>query len=195
MKKIKIISIFLALAVLTVLFTSCAKNDTKTPDNSTIESTTNFNVDATIIKETLYEKLIREIDGNFQKDYYEAVSTIEMVETCNKYAEKWDYIANECYNAIMAYNKEDIEMTGYPSTEDFKRAVIDMKEDWNEYYTSNCEDYRTTLHFTYGPGTIVGPVFAHHQYELKMDWALQLVDICQMVFIEDTLELNLENLG
>ena len=195
MKKIKIISIFLALAVLTVLFTSCAKNDTKTPDDSTTESTTNFNVDATIIKETLYEKFIREIDGNFQKDFAEAVSTIEMVEVCDTYATKWDYVANECYNAIMAYDKEDIEMTGYPSTEDFKRAVIDMKEDWNEYYTSNCEDYKTTLHFVYGPGTIVGPVFAHHQYELKMEWALQLVDICQMVFIEDTLELNLENLG
>lgn len=88
MKKIKIISIFLALAVLTVLFTSCAKNDTKTPDNSTTESTTKSDVDATIIKETLYEKLIREIDGEFQKDYDEAVSTIEMVETCDKYAAK-----------------------------------------------------------------------------------------------------------
>ena len=194
MKKEKVISVFLALIVLVVSFSSCAKDNAKTSDNSTKESTTNSTMDA-IVEESLHQKLIRTIDGNFQKDFYEAVSTIEMVETCNKYAEKWDYIANECYNAIMAYNKEDIEMTGYPSKEEFKQAVIDMKEDWNEYYTSNCEDYRTTLHFTYGPGTIVGPVFAHHQYELKMEWALQLVDICQMVFIEDTLELNLEDIG
>lgn len=194
MKKEKVISVFLVLAVLIVFLSSCAKDNAETPDNSTTESTTNSTMD-TIVEESLYQKLIRIIDGNFQKDYYEAISTIEMVETCDKYAAKWDYIANECYNAIMAYDKEDIEMTGYPTTEEFKQTVTNMKADWEAYYISNCEDYRTTLHFTYGPGTIVGPVFAHHQYELKMEWALQLVDICQMVFIEDTLELNLEDLG
>ncbi len=190
MKKEKVISVFLVLAVLIVFLSSCAKDNAETPDNSTTESTTNSTMD-TIVEESLYQKLIRIIDGNFQKDYDEAISTIEMVETCDKYATKWDYIANECYNAIMAYDKEDIEMTGYPTTEEFKQTVTNMKVDWEAYYISNCEDYKTTLYFTYGPGTIVGPVYTHHIYELKMDWALQLVEICE----RNSIDIDLEDLG
>ncbi len=190
MKKEKVISVFLMLAVLIVFLSSCAKDNAETPDNSTTESTTNSTMD-TIVEESLYQKLIRTIDGNFQKDYYEAVSNFEMVETCDKYATKWDYVANECYNAIMTYDKEDIEMTGYPTTEEFKQTVTNMKADWEAYYISNCEDYKTTLYFTYGPGTIVGPVYIHHIYELKMDWALQLVEICE----RNSIDIDLEDLG
>ena len=177
----KNISIILVVAILlTTFLTACTTKKVDTPTNTT-ESTTNQNDNLVTEIESLRERLIREIDGSLQKEDYDKMSTYEKGQIYVDYAKKWEYVADTCYNALMKHESEDMEP--YPTNEEFHTAIKNMKTDWENYYKSNMEDYGTTVYYYYfGPGTGAGPVMCRHEYQLKMEWALQLVEICERTF-------------
>lgn len=176
----KNISIILIVAILlTTFLTACTTKKVDTPTNTT-ESTTNQNDNLVTETESLRERLIREIDGSLQKEDYDMMSTYEKGQIYVDYAKKWEYVADTCYNALMKHESEDME--SYPTNEEFHTAIKNMKTDWENYYKSNMEDYGTTVYYYFGPGTGAGPVMCRHEYQLKMEWALQLVEICERTF-------------
>lgn len=173
-KGLLIILIFSIL--LTMVFTAC----TKDKSTNIIENTTEQNENVNMEKESLSDRLVREIDGALQKEDYESMSTYEKGQIYIDYAKKWEFVADECYNTLMKYEGEDAEP--YPTTEEFREALKNMKFDWEEYYKTNMENYGTTVYYYFGTGTGAGPVMCKHEYQLKMEWALQLVEICERTF-------------
>ena len=73
-------------------------------------------------------------------------------------------------------------MEPYPTNEEFHMAIKNMKTNWEKYYKSNMEDYKTTVYYSFGAGTGAVIVIGKHEYQLKMEWALQLVEICERTF-------------
>lgn len=176
----KNISIILIVAILlTTVLTACTIKKVDTPTNTT-ESTTNQNDNAITEEESLSDRLIREIDGSLQKEDHAMMTTYEQGQVYVDYAKKWEYVADTCYNALMKYESEDMEP--YPTNEEFHTAIKNMKTDWENYYKSNMEDYRTTVYYSFGAGTGAVIVICKHEYQLKMEWALQLVEICERTF-------------
>ena len=110
------------------------------------------------------------------------MSTYEKGQIYVDYAKKWEQVADKCYNALIQYECEDMEP--YPTVEEFRDALRKMKADWEDYYEKNMKDYGTTVYFYFGTGTGAGPVMCKHEYRLKMEWALQLVEICEMHSID-----------
>jgi len=124
-------------------------------------------------KETLTEKLIREIDDAYHKEAElpEFSTTVGMIELADKYAGKWKQIADEYYNILI-------------KNDNLHTYILNMKNNWEEYYQTQCENYIEILHSIYDHGTIIGPIFAHYKYELQKDWALRLVEIYEQSHIE-----------
>ncbi len=138
------------------------------------------------VAETTAQRLIREIDGAYKEEQKlpESSTTVGMVELSNKYAEKWAQVADECYNKLMAYDGVNPSAEHYYSSDDLHAFVSDMKENWEQYYQEQCENYKKVLKTRYQGGTIVGPLMADYKYSMQMEWALELVDICRMFYIE-----------
>ncbi len=176
----KSISIILVVVILmTIILTACSQTEVENPTNTT-ESTTKQNDNVITEEEPLRDRLIREIDGALQKEDHAMMTTYEQGQIYVDYAKKWECVADTCYNALMKHESEDMEP--YPTNEEFHIAIKNMKTDWENYYKSNMEDYRTTVYYCFGPGTGAGIVICKHEYQLKMEWALQLVDICERTF-------------
>lgn len=137
------------------------------------------------VPESLSEKLIREIDDAYKEDQKkpESSTTVGMVELAKQYAEKWKQAADEYYNKIMAYDGVVQLNENYASSDDLHTYVSNMKSNWEQYYQVQCENYLNTLKATYGAGTIVGPIMADYEYNMQMEWTLQLAGICQQLRI------------
>ena len=192
MKKI-IILFFTALIVLTFL-SACQRSDIdngdaniNTSNNSTSTSLSDKVVETTTIKESLTEKLIREIDVAYHEEQKnpDNSTTIGMVELSDKYTEKWKQVADSYYNKIMEFDGiVQLSENNY-SSDDLHIFVSNMKTNWEEYNQEQCANYVKTLQTIYGSGTIVGPIFADYKYEMQKDWALQLVGIYQQLYLEE----------
>ena len=176
----KNISIILIVAILlTIVLTACTTKNVDTPTNTT-ESTTNQNDNAITEEESLSDRLIREIDGSLQKEDFDSMSNFEKGNTYVKYAEKWEFVADECYKALMAYEREE-DYPG-PTNEEFHKAVLDMRTDWEAYYEKELKNYITIVDFQFTGGTGASIAKCQHEYQMKMEWALQLVEICERTF-------------
>lgn len=131
---------------------------------------------------SLSEKLDIEIDHAYvlEQSDPENQSTAGMVELSVKYAAKWAQVAEEYYRKIMKHQLEEPSEI-YGTSEDLHTYVTNMKNDWEAYYASQCENYEKTLVAIYGGGSIIGPIFADYQYNMQRDWALRLVKIYQQL--------------
>ena len=169
------------ISVILVLSSCTLKNETD--GDLTISST---NSDTYEIAESLYERLIREIDDAYleEQDAPENCTTVGMVELSDKYAEKWKNVADEYYDKIMEYDGIVQPSDHYYSSDDLHTYVSNLKTNWEKYNQVQCENYLETLRAIYGSGTVVGPIFADYKYELQKDWALQLVVIWQQLSFE-----------
>ncbi len=145
---------------------------------------TNIIEETFTIRESLSDKLVREIEGAYiaEQEYPENSSNAGMVELAEKYTEKWKEAADECYNKIMKFN--GVPTVYYYSSDDLHTAVSNMKVSWEQYSQVQWENYLITLQTAYGPGTIVGPIMANYGYEMQKEWALQLAGICEQLYIE-----------
>ncbi len=168
--------------------TNPSENTTSPSENTTLpsEDTTEHDVVEDQVDESLCEKLIREIDGTYAEESKlpESSTTVGKVELADKYTKKWQQVADEYYNKIMAFDENIAPSEIYYSTDDLHTFVSNMKISWEQYYQEQCENYIKTLQAIYNGGTIVGPIFAVYKYEMQKEWALQMVGICQLLFIE-----------
>lgn len=185
----KKISVLLLVFALLLCFNGCQPNtlnnssDGKTDPISTTSQPDSQKYEP---KESLAEKLVREIDGAYEKEQNEPenCSTVGMIELADKYANEWKLIADEYYNKIMEYDGIIQPNEDYYSSDDLHTFVSNMKNNREQYHQVQCENYVKTLQTIYGRGTIVGPVFADYKYNMQKEWALELVYICQHIGIE-----------
>ena len=125
--------------------------------------------------------LLREIEGVYLEEQKlpEYSTTIGMIELANTYSEKWKQVADEYYNKIMEAEIEEYDESVQPnySSDALHTFVSNMKTSWEKYYQEQCDNYYKVLKANYGPGTIVGPIFANYKYEMQKEWALRILDI------------------
>lgn len=137
-------------------------------------------------QELLTDKYMREIDGAYAEEAKlpDSGTTAGMVQLANKYADQWAAVADGYYQKIMEY--DDIIRPGeaYDSSDDLHAFVSNMKTNWEEYYRVQSENYLGTLKCIYGTGTIVGPVAASQRYSMQRDWALLILEICDLLGIQ-----------
>jgi len=187
----KKMAVLLCCVFLVLSLCACKNDSAKETNNYNVGSNSltismEHDVGEDQVAESLYEKLIREIDGAYAEESKlpESSTTVGMVELADKYAKKWQQVADEYYNKIMEFDENIAPSEIYYSTDDLHTFVSNLKTNWEAYYQVQCENYLKTLQAIYNGGTIVGPIFADYKYEMQKEWALQLVGICQQMYIE-----------
>ena len=137
-------------------------------------------------QELLTDKYIREIDGAYAEEAKlpDSGTTAGMVQLANKYADQWAAVADEYYQKIMEYDGIIEPSEDYDSPDDLHAFVSNMKKNWDQYYQVHLENYVGTLKCIYGTGTIVGPVAASQRYSMQRDWALLILEICDLLGIQ-----------
>ncbi len=109
-------------------------------------------------------------------------STAGMCELGDKYAKRWQEIADEYYDKLMAY-EYDFE-TPFCGVEEFRSALADMKANHEEYVEKEMDAYVSVVKYEFQGGSISGVVISSHRRELEEEWALKILDICDMFDIE-----------
>ena len=134
------------------------------------------------IPETLTEKLLREIENEYNREiFYCDSSNAAMVVIADKYTKKWQEVADEYYNKLMEYDGiVQMAETCIYSSDDFHKFIKNMKTSWEKYHAEQCENYGKALYAIYA-GSIVGPIFADYKYDAQKDWALRLVSIYEQL--------------
>lgn len=168
---------FIFIAIL--LFCMCGCKSEKAEINSSaIENTAN---------ESLKDKLIREIDGAYLEEKYknyEGLSTVDKCSLTEKYTGQWKQIADKYYNKMMEYNGITRHSEAYYSSENFHKALSNMKTNWENYHQVEASNYITAIQAIYNSGTICGPLSAEYEYEMQKNWALKLVGIYEQLNIK-----------
>ncbi len=162
MKRILILSTLLVVLCLC----SCAIK-TSVPE-SDINDTT-----AVVREESLSDKLLHDIESKYEeeakKDEY--MTTIGMVKLANKYADIWAAVSVEYHDKIIAV-AEDV-------FQDKKDSIIEkldnLREAYDAYAENNLDLYTEISNMRYSGGGIQGPLCANKYYELKKEYALELV--------------------
>ena len=149
-------------------------------ENSTVKET----VDAPTQPLSLRDQLLEEIDGAYaaEAELPENCTTVGMCQLAAQYTEKWAQVADEYYGKIMAYDGREPLSEAYYTAEELHTFVANLKTGWEQYYAVQKENYVKVLQAVYAGGTIVGPMTADHLYQLQRTWALQLVDIYQLLY-------------
>ena len=161
------------LAVIVMLvFCGCDKTETKTDAGAGNMTPASNQTGVPVIEESLSEKLTRELDGAYSEEEKlpENSTNGGIVALADRYAEKWQQVAQEHYDKLM-------EQPSY----DLHTYVANMKENWEQYYAVQCENYHKTLEILYSGGTMAAPIFAIYKKDMQREWALQLVDIYQQM--------------
>ncbi|MBR5239437.1 MAG: hypothetical protein IKW04_02535 [Clostridia bacterium] len=159
------------ILILTALFAvlclcSCEKRTSVT--ESDINDTTTV-----VQEESISDKLLYDIESEYEeeskKDEY--TTTLGMVELSYKYADKWDAVSTEYYDKIIAVTENIFE--------DKKDVIIEkldnLREVYDEYTEKHLDLYTEICNMRYSGGSIKGPLCANKYYELKKEYALELV--------------------
>ena len=195
----KRIALFALAFAMVLSFFGCSGNDPDVAHNedSTAEKTTKATDETTDIPDELEipeyvplsQKLRDEIDGAKKEEArnnFDYSTTVGMVELADKYRKIWEEKADEYYKKLMDYEDPDLQdYFGYIyTTDDLHTFIFDMKNTWEAYSKEQRENYLKVLQAIYGPGTIVGPLIAEYEYDMQMEWTLELVEICEQLGIE-----------
>lgn len=124
--------------------------------------------------------LIEKTDEDYQKESDTAMTTLEMVNVSEKYAETYLKIADDYYNRIMSIKEEDWEEDPdfhIPSLEEFKQRVSALKTNWESYRESDIKIYADIIEGIHGTGTIRGPIVASYNADLCREWAVKIIYI------------------
>ncbi len=200
----KLVAVFLLFSVLLPLFCGCENVKTiDTPTESLLPTETQQDSQPATqvqqetqqtahdrsliyIPDSMVEKITLEMDEAYAADSKlpEYASTAGQCELWDKYTDKWQQIADEYYDKIMAYEGIDPPSDIFYTSEDLHTFVTAMKTNWEQYSQQQYDQYCKTLLTIYQGGSIVGPLSASYQCKLQKQWALELVGICQQLLIE-----------
>ena len=158
--------ILILITLLSIFFLcSCeTKNFQQEPDINTSEE-----------KELISEKLLHTIESEYKKEseYERYLTTAGMIELANKYKNKWDAVSDEYYEKIISVTKENFK--------DKKDVILqklnNLKASYEEYEKSNLDLKKEIYNLKYSGGSIIGPLCANELYELRKNYALEIVDI------------------
>ncbi len=135
----------------------------------------------------LRDKYTAEIETAYDADadLPEYQSTAGMCELNDKYAKRWQEIADEYYDKLMAYEYDlnGLEISYY-NVEEFRAALKRMKTAHDTYSKEMEENYSDVTMYVFGAGSLCGPVNAHYCYEKEKAWAVEILNICDMLGIE-----------
>jgi len=128
---------------------------------------------AVVQEESVSDKLLHDIESEYEeeskKDEY--MTTLGMIELANKYADKWDTVSAEYYDKIIAV-AEDV-------FEDKKDVIIEkldnLRDAYDEYAENDLDLYTEICNMRYSGGSIKDTLCANKYYELKKEYALELV--------------------
>ena len=113
----------------------------------------------------LHEEYLSRLDG--------AASNVETGQVSYDYAEKWDAVAAEYYDAIMSVANDDL-----------KAALKANREAWELYAQAELELFFRYKEQKYWGGSVVPVLVAEEQYRMSRERALELYDI--FIQVEDT---------
>lgn len=136
----------------------------------------NTNDTASVVQdETISDRLLNDIESEYKKDAEkeENMTTAGMINLAYRYAEKWDAVSVEYHNKIITVADEAFEDKKEVITEKLDK----LKKSYDEYAENNLDLYKEIYNLKYSGGSIIGPLCATEYYELKKDYALELVDI------------------
>ncbi len=161
----------ICIAVCLLLLLLCGCQKTSADDPSFVPS-----------EEATADRLVREIDGAYREAQKlpENSTNVGMTELADTYREKWEQTADEYYQKLMQYDGIISPAEHYATSEDLHAYVTELQTEWNRHYETKCEQYLKILKACYQGGTIVVPLMAQYRYNLQMEYALELVGICQM---------------
>ncbi len=158
----------LILTTLLVVLCLCAcEKRTPVPE-------TNINDITTVVQEkSVSDKLLHDIESEYEeeskKDEY--ITTLGMMELAYKYADKWDAVSAEYYDKIIAVTEDVFE-----NKKDIIIEKLDILRDgYDAYCENNLDLYTEICNMRYSGGSIKGPLCASKYYELKKEYALELV--------------------
>lgn len=137
-------------------------------------------------EETMYDRIVREIDGEYKEkqELPENYTTAGMVQLAVEYREKWEDVAQTCYEKLMEYEPIELPDSNLCSAEEFHTYIDDYMKNWEQYRDADFEMYGKIILRTSGGGSAVAPRCAQYEYRRTMEWALGLVGICQQLRIE-----------
>ena len=155
---------------------SASTDDTSTTTQPSVSTT---------LPVSLRDQYEAEVEADYAADAElpEYQSTAGMCELGDKYAQRWQKIADEYYDKLLAYELEEDISTPYCSVEEYRTALADMKAAHEDFVEKEMTAYSTVLRYEYQGGTICGPIAADHRYELEKAWALKILDLCDMMGI------------
>ena len=162
---------------------SAPLSDTQSTEQQT--STTTVPREETPTKRvSLADRYLDEVETAYDADanLSEYQSTAGMCELNDKYAKRWQEIADEYYDKLMAY-EYDFE-TPFCDVEEFRSALADMKANHEEYVEKEMDAYVSVVKYEFQGGSISGVVISSHRCKLEEEWALKILDICDMLGIE-----------
>ena len=172
------------IAILTVCSFVLLSGCTAKPTETDAQGTTTAPQQTTTVQPTnnndvggyLCRKLISEIEGEYLKEKENDPDGLTKAEYCDlteEYANKWKQAADEYYNKLMEYDLGTQVSEAYPTTEEFHKALSNMKKNREEYHNEELSNYITALQYKYTAGTIVTTFFAKYEYEMQKEWALK----------------------
>jgi len=136
---------------------------------------------------SLADRYLDEVETAYDADANlpEYQSTAGMCELNDKYAKRWQEIADEYYDKLMAfeYDLNGLEISYY-NVEEFRAALKRMKTAHDTYSKEMEENYSDVTMYVFGAGSLCGPVNAHYCYEKEKAWAVEILNICDMLGIE-----------
>lgn len=164
-------------------------SDTQSTEQSSSTTTVpQTSEEAPVKRVWLADRYLDEVEAAYESDSQlpEYESTAGMCELNDKYANRWKEIADEYYDKLMAfrYDYEDDFPEHYCHAEDFHTALANMKAAHEEYAKKDYDSYVTITEYVYQTGSIRGPILSNHQYKAEKEWALKILDICDMMGIE-----------
>ena len=162
---------------------SAPLSDTQSTEQQT-STTTVPREEAPTKRVSLADRYLDEVETAYDADANlpEYQSTAGMCELNDKYAKRWQEIADEYYNKLMAY-EYDFE-TPFCGVEEFRSALADMKANHEEYVEEEMDAYVSVVKYEFQGGSASGVVISGHRCSLEKEWALKILDICDMFGIE-----------
>lgn len=127
-------------------------------------------------------RLTKEIDEARSVELETAISTADMVYVNQKYADMWQDVANKYYEKIMNYNGIIQPSDNYYTSDDLHTFVSTMKNNWEQYYKIESENYLKTLQAIYQGGTVTSTIISSYHYNMQKEWALRIVDIYEQLY-------------
>lgn len=127
-------------------------------------------------------RLTKEIDEARSVELETAISTADMVYVNQKYADMWQDVANKYYEKIVNYNGIIQPSDNYYTSDDLHTFVSNMKNNWEQYYKIESENYLKTLQTIYQGGTVTGTIISGYHYNMQKEWALRVVDIYEQLY-------------